>query len=1180
MIACDAREYSVIMTSTSIPKPASLAHPRTIGWIGTTALAMGGSNQSLFLLSALFIGQGEILGQGSAAIPLLILGLLLSWAAAPGWTELILMYPNRVGGIAATCAEAFRPYSPVLANLTGVCYWWGWVPTCGLTAILSASAIHQWYLPGIPVQATACGLVLFFTFVNLCGVQWVTRLVIPIASGSALLAFLSGLIPVLTGHVDWQQATTFQLSVPFPGWFGELTSLMAGLYLIGFAAPAFEAASCHVGETIDPNKNVPRAMLASGLMAAVYFVLLPIIWLGVLGPEPLGKDLALVLGPTFAPLFGSGAKACALGFMILNMFHGTLQPLAGASRTLAQLAEDGLLPEFLALRSRTDAPWVATLLTAGMAIFFLLLGDPVWLIAAANFTYLIGICLPNVAVWLLRRDAPEMTRPYRAPRGLIMAGLVASSVWGISAVLGFQQFGLPTVMVGLAFAYSGSALYAWRKYSDRKRQGLPGIARSLHIKLTGAMLLVLALDGAGYLLAVQNVAVQQTALTVILEDIFVAVAILTITVGLVLPGMIAHSAVEVSQAANRLSTGTLADFSRAMQALGAGDIGAAYARIDVVPVRINSRDELGEMAASFNTLQQEIGRAAVGLGNAREELLIAREAGEAANQAKGQFLANMSHEIRTPMNGIIGMTQLLLDTELTPEQLEFTRTIRNSSDALLTIVNEILDFSKIEAGKLDLEEEPLNLRNCVEEALDLLVTQATNKGLDLAYFIDPKVPTTLMGDVTRIRQILLNLLSNAVKFTQSGEVVVQVSSRLLDNPEDSPLQEDKQPSNGSLPASKYEVQFIVQDTGIGIPQERMDRLFQSFSQVDASTTRRYGGTGLGLAISKRLCHLMGGTMWVQSEVGKGSAFHFTITAMATSGQLPGRLSRTSPKLLKKRLLIVDDNETNRRILTLQAQTWGMIPFAASSGPEALQWIRRGDSFDLAILDMQMPDMDGLMLAKKIRKVQKYEHFPLVMLSSIGQRADLESREQSEPAWAEFASILSKPVKAAQLLKALESIFQEASETSAQPVPVVAQAEAMPTLGERLPLRILLAEDNLVNQKVALQTLKKMGYRADIANNGLEVLEALKHKTYDLIFMDVQMPEMDGFQTTQAIHQKWSAVHDYPRPWIIAMTANAMQGDREACLQIGMDDYVSKPIKMQDLQTILERWGAKLQVAAL
>jgi two-component system, sensor histidine kinase len=1159
--------------STSAPhNSATVSHPRTIGWFGTTAMAMGGSNQSLFLLAALFAGQGDILGQSSAAIPLLWVGLLLSWAAAPGWTELVLMYPNRVGGIAATCAEAFRPYSPVLANLTGVCYWWGWVPTCGLTAILSASAIHEWYLPGIPIPAMACGLVLFFTFINLCGVRWVTRLVIPVATASALLAFLSGLIPVFTGQVNWQQATTFHLTVPFPGWFGELTSLMAGLYLIGFAAPAFEAAACHVGETKDPHKNVPRAMLASGLMAAVYFAVLPTIWLGVLGPEPLGKDLAMVLGPTFAPLFGSGAKACAIWFMMLNMFHGTVQPLAGASRTLAQLAEDGLLPEVLALRSRTDTPWVATLLTAGMSTGFLLLGDPVWLIAAANFTYLIGICLPNVAVWLLRRDAPTMKRPYRAPRGFINLGLAAASVWGIAAILGFQQFGLPTVMVGLVFAYSGSVLYAWRKYRDRKQQGLPGVARSLHIKLTGAMLLVMVLDGAGYLIAVQSVAGHQTVLIAILEDIFVAVAMLTITVGLVLPGMIAHSAEEVSQAANRLTKGTLADFSRAMQALGEGNIDAAYARIDVVPVKINSRDELGEMAESFNTLQEEIGRAAVGLGRAREELLIAREAGASANQAKGQFLANMSHEIRTPMNGIIGMTQLLLDTPQTSEQLEFTKTIRNSSDALLTIINEILDFSKIEAGKLDIEEEPFNLRNCVEESLDLLVTQATNKGLDLVYFIDPQVPTLLMGDVTRVRQILLNLLSNAVKFTEAGEVVVQVTSLLL---------EEGEKTDGLAPRStdsQYEVHFTVQDTGIGIPQERMDRLFQSFSQVDASTTRRYGGTGLGLAISQRLSHLMGGRMWVQSEMGKGSAFHFTIQARATSDQLPGHLSSTSPQLLNKRLLIVDDNETNRRILTLQAQTWGMIPCAASSSLQALQWLRRGDSFDIAILDMRMPDMDGLMLARKVREIEKYASLPLVMLSSFGQRVEIDSKESSEPAWAEFAAVLAKPVKAAQLYKALMGVFQKAPVC---PVPVVSQPEpeAEPTLGERLPLRILLAEDNLVNQKVALQTLKKMGYRADIANNGLEVLEALKHKTYDLIFMDVQMPEMDGLQTTRAIHQEWLSLqgsHNSQRPRIIAMTANAMQGDREECLKAGMDDYVSKPIRMQDLKTALEKWGTQLQ----
>ena len=342
--------------STGRPGYTATAHPRTIGWIGTTALAMGGSNQSLFLLCALFVGQGSIPGQGSAAVPLLIAGLLLSWAAAPGWTELIMMWPNRVGGISGACSEAFRPYNPVLSALTGFCYWWGWVPTCGLTAIMSASAIQQWYLPGVRLEVLASCIVAFFAIVNLCGIRWTVRLATPIAAMSAGLAFVSALAPVLSGRVDWVQASTFHLNVPFSGWFGSVTSLMAGLYLIGFAAPAFEAASCHVGETINPNRNVPRAMLASGLMAAVYFIILPIVWLGVLGPEPLGKDLALVLGPTFAPLFGSSAKAAAISFMMFNMFHGTMQPLAGAARTLSQLADDGLLPRALSLRAPTDTP--------------------------------------------------------------------------------------------------------------------------------------------------------------------------------------------------------------------------------------------------------------------------------------------------------------------------------------------------------------------------------------------------------------------------------------------------------------------------------------------------------------------------------------------------------------------------------------------------------------------------------------------------------------------------------------------------------------------------------------------------------------------------------------------------------------------------------------------------------
>ena len=609
------------MTSSHL---APITHPRTLGWVGTTALAIGGSNQSLFLLAALFIGQGDILGQGSAAIPLLMVGLLLSYLAAPGWTELVLMFPNRVGGIAATCAEAFRPYSPVLANLTGVCYWWGWVPTCGLTALLSASAIHQWYLPNLSITLLAVLLVMLFMLVNFAGVKWVARLVMPIAFISSTLAFLSGLLPMLNGQVDWHQATTFHLTTPFDGWFGQLTSLMAGLYLIGFAAPAFEAATCHVGETKDPAKQVPRAMLASALMAAVYFVVLPLVWMGTLGSEALSKDLALELGPTFAPLFGSAAKAAAIWFMMFNMFHGSIQPLAGASRTLSQLSEDGLLPKVLALRNKNDTPWVATLLTAVMSILFLLLGDPVWLIAAANFTYLIGICLPSVAVWLLRRDQPQMARPYRAPRGLIGFGLLAAAVWGFSAALGFQQFGLQTILLGLGFAYSGTVLYALRKYQDRREQGMSGITGSLHIKLTGAMVAVLLLDGAGYLLAVSNVPHTQTPLIAALEDIFVAVAMLTISVGLILPGMIAHSAVQVSNAARRLASGTILDFSRAMIALGEGKIEHAHARIDRVPVLVNSNDELGEMASSFNILQSEIAIAASGLDAAREGLIQSR----------------------------------------------------------------------------------------------------------------------------------------------------------------------------------------------------------------------------------------------------------------------------------------------------------------------------------------------------------------------------------------------------------------------------------------------------------------------------------------------------------------------------------------------------------------------------
>ena len=593
-------------------------HPRTLGWVRSAALAMGGSNQSLFLLGALLIAQG------SAAIPLLVVGLILSLAAMPGWIELLLMWPNRVGGIAAACGEAFRPYSAVLANLAGTCYWWGWVPTCGLTALLSASALRSWYLPGVPTVPMAIAILLAFMVLNLLGVRKVTAVAVGIASAAALLALLSVVVPVFAGDVHWARATSYSLRAPFAGVFGSVTSAMAGLYLIGFAAPAFEAAGCHVGETIDPVRNIPRAFYASAAMACLFFVALPTVWVGVLGQQSLQGDLAPVLGPTFAPLLGGAARAAAVWLMVLNMFHGTLQPLAGAARTISQLAEDGLLPRVFEVRNRYDVPWIATVLTAGMSIVFLLLGDPVWMIAAANLTYLIGIALPSVAVWLLRRHSPELDRPYRAPRGMVTLGLLAAGMWAVSAVFGFEQFGLPTVVFGIALAYSGSALYALRRRADARRAGENRLRSSLHRKLTGAMLLVLTLDSAGYLVAVRYVSHAAPGVIAAMEDIFVAVALITISVGLVLPGTIAHVASQVGAAADRLANGTLADLTRAMESLAAGDLAAARARVDSRHVVVHSGDELGELARSFNIMQDEVARTATALGGAREELRHSR----------------------------------------------------------------------------------------------------------------------------------------------------------------------------------------------------------------------------------------------------------------------------------------------------------------------------------------------------------------------------------------------------------------------------------------------------------------------------------------------------------------------------------------------------------------------------